>query len=210
MITVPGGVQTAIETGRAKVRFWWRVDTSPVTAIWNGKHDLTYNSQVYIAAPWAQPPKFAPMGSELGVRSTTVELWAPTGLLDQFFDTVDIGLDVVRTGFWIVDDTGAVLFERRMHRGRVDNLEILESFGDIGILKLTSTSRVADARRDGGRIASDNDQRRRDANDGFFKQMAGAQDVEIIIGGRGAVPVSSPPVTGTGRVVGGKLGFRPA
>jgi hypothetical protein len=70
-------------------------------------------------------------------------------------------------------------------------------------LKLTSTSRVADARRDGGRIASDNDQRRRDPNDGFFKQMAGAQDVEIIIGGRGAVPVSTAPVTGGGRSGGG-------
>lgn len=199
MITVPAGVQTAIQNGTAKVRFWWRVDTSPVTAIWNGKHDITVNSQVYTAAPWAQPPKFAPMGSELGVRSTTVELWAPTGLLDQFFDTVDIGLDIVRTGFWIVDDSGAVLFERRLHRGRVDNLEIVETLQDIGILKVTSTSRVADARRDGGRIASDNDQRRRDSNDGFFKQMAGAQDIEIVIGGRGAVPVSSAPVSGGGR-----------
>lgn len=199
MITVPGAVQTSLQNGTAKVRFWWRIDTSPVTAIWTGKHDITVNSQLYTAVPWAQPPKFAAMGSELGVRSTTVELAAPAGLLDQFFDTVDIGLDVVRTGFWIIDDAGSVLFERRLHRGRVDNIELIETFEDVGVLKVTSTSRVADSRRDGGRIASDSDQRRRDSNDGFFKQMAGAQDVEIIIGGRGAVPVSNTPVGGFGR-----------
>lgn len=195
MIVVPANVQAMIEGGTAKVRFWWRVDTSPVTALWTGKTELTYQGQLYTPVPFANPPKFSAQGSELGVRTTTVELPSPANMVDDFFDALDLGLDVVRTGFWIVDDAGSVLFNRQLHRGRVDNLEAVDVSSDISILKLTSTTRAADNKRTGGRMASDANQRRRDPNDGFFKQMAGAQDVEIIIGGAGPVSTNTSPTT---------------
>jgi hypothetical protein len=200
MIYVPPDVMADLEAGRAKGRFWWRVDTSPVTAIWTGKTELTYGGQLYLPCPVANPPKFAAQGSDLGVRTTSVELPAPSNLVDDFFDTLDLGLDVVRSGVWIIDDAGTVRLNRQLHRGRVDNLEAGDATKDISILKLTSTTRGADAKRTGGRIACDSDQRRRDANDGFFKHTAGAQDIEIIVGGLGPVSTSgSTTVTGGGR-----------
>lgn len=198
MIIVPPAVQTSLENGTANVRFWWRVDTSPITAIWTGKTDITYLGQVYKGVPYASPPKFAAQGSDLGVRSTSVELPAPSNLVDDFFDSLDLGLDVVRCGFWIIDDAGTVLLNRQLHRGRTDNLEATDVNNDISILKLISTTRAADAKRTGARIASDSEQRRRDPNDGFLKQMANAQDVEIIVGGLGPVTQSPNTVTGGG------------
>jgi hypothetical protein len=200
MIIVPSDVMDDLKAGRAKVRFWWRVDTSPVTAIWTGKTSLTYNAIVYLPCPVASPPKFAAQGSDLGVRTTTVELPAPSNLVDEFFDSLDLGLDQVRSGFWIVDDAGTVRLNRQLHRGRVDNLEAGDATSDISILKLTSTTRAADTKRIGGRIACDSDQRRRDPLDGFLRHTAGAQDIEIIVGGLGPVSQSgSVSVTGGGR-----------
>jgi hypothetical protein len=197
MIIVPPTVQTMLENGSAKVRFWWRVDTSPVTAIWTGKTTLTYGGVDYLPCPFAAPPKFAAAGSDLGVRTTTVELPAPSNLVDELFDSLDLGLDVVRSGLWIIDDAGTVLLSRPLHRGRVDNLDAGDASNDISILKLTSTTRAADAKRIGGRIASDSDQRRRDPSDGFFKHTAGAQDIEIIVGGLGPVSQTGSTVTGS-------------
>lgn len=188
MIVVPNDVQADLVAGRAQVRFWWRIDTDPVTAIWTGATPISYGGLTWEPLPTAAPPKFGQMGSDLAVRSTVVEIPAPLGLGDELFDTVDLGLSTVRTGYWIWSPGAGVRFSRQMHRGRVDNLEMTESTQDVAWLRITSTGRVADARRDGGRIASDSDQRRRDANDGFFKRTASMQDVEIIIGGRGPAP----------------------
>jgi hypothetical protein len=186
MITVPLAVQQSLDAGTAQVRFWWRIDTSPVTAIWTGSHALSWDSLTWTPLPWAPPPQFAAFSADGSVQQTRVSLAVPANLTDQLFDAEDLGLRRVRAGFLVADASGAVLFSRRLCNQRVDQIEQTDAEGGLAVVTVTTAGRLADARRNGHRIASHTDQLTfRDAADGFFKQTATNADVEIIIGGRG-------------------------
>lgn len=204
MITIPPDALLAIATGRARLRFWWRVDTDPVTAVWTGRHELVRDGITYRPVPVATPPAFGQSSADRAVRPTTVELPAPPGLgLDAMFDTTDIALRTVRAGIVIADSAGTELFWMQRHRGRVDDIQIIETSREAALLRVETTTRTADARNDQGQLASDSDQRaRRDAIDGYFKRLALAQDVEVIIGGRGPAPAGGGGSRGTTGVVG--------
>lgn len=187
MITFPLAIQNLIEEGRFSIRYMLRVDLeSGATGIWNGSYDLGFGGVTYGPIPLNMTVSEIRASSELDVDRVRVTI---SGLQPA-------GVTLISNEAWhqrpctlfvaFLNDAREVQHVQAAFAGFLDTAVLTDAADDLSTITLTIESNARELSRSNGDIRADASQRRRGANDGFFKHTANANaDSQIYWGRKG-------------------------
>lgn len=208
MWSIPGDVATLATQGRLITRAFFRVQLSGTwQRFWKGEYDVSWGGFTYTAVPVLEDPSYASQAGDLAVRTCSVRLPGPGTLLDNIYGQLILN-SPMEAGLLFLGADYVPTWEKVLFRGRIEDFSLPEQQGTLSVLTVEGATRVADARANSGRMRSNADQRVRDSNDGFLKNVTVAADRQITIGKQ-----PSRPAGGVGGGVyggtGGLEGFDP-
>ncbi len=187
MITYPLGIQNLINEGRFSIRHMLRVDlASGAVGLWDGAYSLLSGGVTYGPLPLNMTVSEIRASSDLDVDRVRVTI---SGLQSGARSLIDNEVWHQRPSTLFVaflNDAREVQHVQAVFAGFLDTAPLTDAAGDLSTLTLTIESNARELSRSNGDIRADASQRRRGANDGFFKHTANANaDSQIYWGRKG-------------------------
>jgi len=185
MKTIATDALAALDAGEAIVVGAVEVGSDPVIRVWGGHHEITFDSRTF--EPVGDRALVQVAGGALGgaAQSITLTLSGIDAETLALLDASEVAGAPVTLWRLIFDKSGTTLLDHSVWgRGRLDTLPREEEVGGTATIKADLETPAKGLGRRGARLRSDADQRLIDPDDGFFKHVSYASEIELYWGGR--------------------------
>lgn len=195
MLVRPSAVETALQSGRARVRKLVRFDLDGGSeGIWNETYDLVYEGCTYHGL--GPNLEIGSIQSRTEMSSSAVPIVAPG--CDSSVRAIIDGIDwhqrpaVVQIAF--LDDAGDVIHIEPRMSGFLDHVSIEDAADQTCNVNMTIESNNRELSRSNGRLRSDSDQRQLDdaEDDTFFENVATSSVDDNILWGNNTGKAAKP------------------